>query len=114
MANSMYLFRNALRQGKILNGFQAYPHSIPWQVGIFGPVNGKTTLYCGGTILNKYHVLTAGHCTTGIKKKDIQVWTGLHNWKDKDEGAIRHKIKCIITYPGFVGEVYDKYSTQEL
>ena len=37
-------------------GGQSAPSPIPWQVSIQGGVN------CGGTILDAYTVLSAGHC----------------------------------------------------
>ena len=55
---------------RIINGSEAVPHSIPWQAEIGynnWTYNGtrfhKWAHQCGGTILSKRYVLTAGHCS---------------------------------------------------
>ena len=49
-------------------GGQSAPSPIPWQVSIQGGVN------CGGTILDAFTVLSAGHCFDGksINGKSIR------------------------------------------
>lgn len=48
-------FNSALR---IVNGFEAIPHSLPWAVSL--EYNGVHD--CGGVIIDQWHILTAAHC----------------------------------------------------
>ena len=43
---------------RIVNGFEAKPHSFPWVVSL----QYKDVHDCGGVILDQYHILTAAHC----------------------------------------------------
>ena len=54
-------------QSRIIDGEEAPAHSIPWQaeIGFYmhaGLHAGKWAHHCGGTILNKQHILSAAHC----------------------------------------------------
>ena len=43
---------------RIVNGFEAIPHSLPWAVSL----QYKGVHDCGGVILDQWHILTAAHC----------------------------------------------------
>lgn len=44
-------------------GWAAEEGQWPWHVGLFHKTNGDSYKYaCGGTLLNKKHVLTSAHC----------------------------------------------------
>ncbi|CAF0972408.1 unnamed protein product [Adineta steineri] len=43
---------------RIVNGFQAIPHSLPWAVSL----QYKDVHDCGGVIIDQWHILTAAHC----------------------------------------------------
>lgn len=43
---------------RIVNGFEAVPHSLPWAVSL----QYKGVHDCGGVIIDQWHVLTAAHC----------------------------------------------------
>ncbi|XP_059171385.1 chymotrypsinogen B-like [Physella acuta] len=48
---------------KILGGHDAAYGSNPWQANLYAKMEDESTIrFCGGTILNEYWVLTAGHC----------------------------------------------------
>ncbi|KAK3101424.1 hypothetical protein FSP39_003466 [Pinctada imbricata] len=52
-----------LKGGFIINGDTVTDLStVPYQVGIWLKMDGKLKHHCGGTILNKYLILTAAHC----------------------------------------------------
>lgn len=44
---------------RIVGGYEAVPHSFPWQVS-FQKTSGFH--FCGGTLIHPNYVLTAGHC----------------------------------------------------
>lgn len=48
-------FNSALR---IVNGFEAIPHSLPWAVSL----EYRGVHDCGGVIIDQWHILTAAHC----------------------------------------------------
>ena len=43
---------------RIVNGFEAVPHSLPWAVSL----QYKDVHDCGGVIIDQWHILTAAHC----------------------------------------------------
>jgi hypothetical protein len=43
---------------RIVNGFEAIPHSLPWAVSL----EYKSVHDCGGVIIDQWHILTAAHC----------------------------------------------------
>ncbi|CAF0920177.1 unnamed protein product [Rotaria sordida] len=43
---------------RIVNGFEAIPHSLPWAVSL----EYKGVHDCGGVIIDQWHILTAAHC----------------------------------------------------
>lgn len=43
---------------RIVNGFEANPHSFPWAVSL----QYKGVHDCGGVIIDEWHILTAAHC----------------------------------------------------
>lgn len=43
---------------KIVNGFEAIPHSFPWAISL----QYKGVHDCGGVIIDQWHILTAAHC----------------------------------------------------
>ena len=83
---------------RIVNGSQAVPYSIPWQVSLFRYLpNGDFEHNCGGTIISPRHVMTADHCLGG--PTDIyRIVVGLHSNNDTS-GAVVHEI-CRYTKGG--------------
>jgi len=56
----------------------APPHAFPWMAALL--IDGRS--FCGGSLLDDQHILTAAHCTDGAKK--ISVLLGAHNIKMKE------------------------------
>merc|ERR1712227_316925 len=87
----------------IVGGREAIPHSLPWQVGLQYYTGAP---FCGGTIINKYWIVTAAHCISfqpgpvNIYNKYIRV--GAHYSKT---GGVKHKIAKAI--------VHEKYNKKD-
>lgn len=95
----------------IIGGEDAEIGEFPWQVGM--RKSGSTDLYCGGTIINRYHILTAAHCIYKrrsktryqIPKNAIEVLVGSHKRsvrridpKHAEYGLGVHKVEKIISH----------------
>ena len=62
---------------KIINGNEAVPHSYPWIISLQRDGYGHI---CGGSIIDKRWILTAGHCINQfLSLKYYKVITGLHD-----------------------------------
>jgi len=65
---------------KIVNGDQTKANEFPWQVALVN--KGRSSPFCGGTLLSSKTVLTAAHCYKN--PNDIQVVLGEHNTNYQD------------------------------
>jgi hypothetical protein len=73
----------------IVGGNQISSEQAPWEVAIFGFLPEERLLFCGGSILDATHILTAAHCLydpqTGLRipAEDIVVVAGVSNLAQK-------------------------------
>ena len=114
------------KRTRIIEGNDASPHSIPWQVGLLFVDDRYEHIQCGGTLLTDKHVLTAAHCfcvcpdcrrqncpefitalpclnTSTLllrRASDIRVVVAEHNQYDSTDG-IRHEIRKFTNHPQF-------------
>ena len=72
---------------RIINGTEVAPHSIPWQASLVALFHNNGTdrwhWGCGGTILSKRYVLSAGHCI-GVECAVTCKETNCKNYTDCD------------------------------
>ncbi|KAJ8682166.1 hypothetical protein QAD02_017958 [Eretmocerus hayati] len=62
------------RQKRVVNGDDVLPGEIPYQVSI--QARESKYHHCGGTIIDEYHVLTAGHCVHEFNPEEFHVVSG--------------------------------------
>lgn len=70
---------------RIVGGVEAVPHSWPWIVSL-----QVRDHFCGGTLIDTRHVLTAAHCITPGSTNQIRVIAGLHQRQNQNTGRTQN------------------------
>jgi V8-like Glu-specific endopeptidase len=70
---------------RIVGGVEATPNSWPWIVSL-----QLRDHFCGGTLIDTRHVLTAAHCLTSAIASQIRVVAGLHDRSNKNTGRVQN------------------------
>ncbi|KAI5710572.1 hypothetical protein M8J75_009812 [Diaphorina citri] len=90
-----------LDQERIVGGQNAEQNEWPWVVAIFN--SGKQ--FCGGSLIDTQHVLTAAHCVAHMNSWDVaklSVNLGDHNIKQKNEVKhVERKVKRLVRHKAF-------------
>nr|ACO13179.1 Anionic trypsin-1 precursor [Lepeophtheirus salmonis] len=83
MSNLMYLgilfaclLTPSESRSKIVGGTEVSPHSVPFQLSL---QTRSGSHFCGASLLDKDHVLTAAHCCLRVHPSNIQVLGGEHD-----------------------------------
>merc|ERR1711976_101988 len=93
-------FYAAQAQPYIVNGETAIPHEFPFMAALMN-LNRQ---FCGGSLIDDNHILTAAHCVAHMSKYDVQnlrVRLGDHNIKDNDSQTVVKHVKRVIRHKGF-------------
>ncbi|MGK2939038.1 MAG: serine protease [Solirubrobacteraceae bacterium] len=97
-------------RGHIVNGQFAqfaWGGPVPWQVGLVNVKDGGIEVpfftFCGGTIRDATHIITAAHCVPDSNAADIAVVANLLNRSDgTNAGAQIRKVTAITTHPAYI------------
>ncbi|CAG7722421.1 unnamed protein product [Allacma fusca] len=85
-------------QEKIVGGVDAKPGQFPWQISLQLFFKGNWTHACGGSIIDKKHVLSAGHCVVDdTNKKHYRVIAGAHDISKESEPSRQTMDVCHIS-----------------
>ncbi|XP_076047466.1 trypsin-1-like [Oratosquilla oratoria] len=80
------------RGTRIVGGHETEINEYPWQVGIVKNSSKVLSPFCGGSIIDKYHILTAAHCVDSRNPGDINVVVGDHHTGKTDETDVTKRI----------------------
>ena len=70
---------------RIVGGVEAIPNSWPWIVSL-----QLRDHFCGGTLIDTRHVLTAAHCLTSTISSQLRVVAGLHSRQNINTGRTQN------------------------
>uniref|UniRef100_A0AB38ZEG1 Venom S1 protease 2 n=1 Tax=Oncocephalus sp. TaxID=2944721 RepID=A0AB38ZEG1_9HEMI len=98
---------------RIVGGEETKVNEYPFMAGIvYAP---KNILFCGGTVITEYHVVTAAHCTEPFEDdddfEDLRVRLGEHDQDkvDESDSTVEMKVRKIYQHPDYylVGHKHD-------
>ncbi|NXP05802.1 TMPSC protease, partial [Thinocorus orbignyianus] len=93
----------------IVGGQDALVGSWPWVVSLqIHRFRRGFHHVCGGVLVNKNSVLTAGHCV--IERENVYTWRvvlGAHNLQKFSRHTVKRKIRSITVHPGFKKETFE-------
>jgi len=99
--------------GRIVGGVEAIPHSFPWQVALLQRA-GATSAFCGGTIIDSQHILTAAHCVVNffggpVSPSSVKVRVGAHDLRKTtaEPNAKTVNVARITIHPSYQGGPFD-------
>jgi len=76
------------RATRIVGGSETEVNEYPWMVYVKLPSCAcpgcPTNCFCGGSIIDNQHILTAAHCTVDLKFNEIEVILGEHDTTDSE------------------------------
>lgn len=97
-----FLYSQAVvQQPYIVNGYEAIKHEYPFMAALMN----RQRQFCGGSLIDDNHILTAAHCVAHMSKYDVQnlrVRLGDHNIKtDSEANHVEKRVKRVIRHKGF-------------
>uniref|UniRef100_A0A182QQV0 Phenoloxidase-activating factor 2 n=1 Tax=Anopheles farauti TaxID=69004 RepID=A0A182QQV0_9DIPT len=86
---------------RIVGGHNADPNEWPWIAALFN--NGRQ--FCGGSLIDGIHILTAAHCVAHMSSYDVarlSVKLGDHNIRSNTEVQhVERRVKRLVRHRGF-------------
>ena len=94
------------KENRIVGGRNAEPGQFPHIVSIRRKLAGSTSHVCGGSIINEFWILTAGHCITEMPAgTKYAIWAGAHDFsKEESTRQVLDVIKSVV-HPDYQGKV---------
>ncbi|XP_071539048.1 uncharacterized protein [Panulirus ornatus] len=85
---------------RISGGVPAAAHSHPWIAALFN----RHKQFCGGSLIDRRHILTAAHCVAHMSRMDIQnlrVRLGAHNLRTTERTAQEFKVSRVVRHKDY-------------
>uniref|UniRef100_A0A6B2E8V9 Putative hemolymph proteinase 16 n=1 Tax=Phlebotomus kandelakii TaxID=1109342 RepID=A0A6B2E8V9_9DIPT len=97
--------RRINHEGLITFGADTRPGDYPWHAAIYHRERRHRSYKCGGTIINKYTILTAAHCVyegiSLITAERIIVQVGKYHLNVADDSAKEFRVFSVIPHPKY-------------
>ncbi|OQV14678.1 putative Chymotrypsin-like protease CTRL-1 [Hypsibius exemplaris] len=91
---------------RVRGGEEAVSGSWPWQVrvGFKNPLGQKAGFMCGGSIIDRRHILTASHCFAqfNLSQQKFFVRVGDHSVQVVEARQADYDVDTVTNHPGFV------------
>lgn len=86
---------------RIVGGQQATPHEFPFMAVMLN----RNRQFCGGSLIDEKHILTAAHCVAHMSQYDVQnlrVRLGDHNIKtSREANHVERRVRRVIRHKKF-------------
>lgn len=76
-----------MRKTKITGGRKTEMGEFPWMAALKSVSERK--VICGGVLITDRHILTAAHCVTAFKPRQLRVRLGEHDFTKDNETILR-------------------------
>ncbi|KAF5302968.1 hypothetical protein FQA39_LY10146 [Lamprigera yunnana] len=94
--------RKYIKSGKIVGGQDAVEGEFPWLVSL----TRRGGHFCGGSLITKTHVLSAGHCmcsgSTLISSSQIRITLGQYELMEQSSIKYEVGVKSTVVHPDYV------------
>ncbi len=89
----------------IINGSDATFGQYPWMVALVQSGFGATAAaqFCGGSLIDRYWVVTAAHCVDDSSPDDLVIWANLTDKSNPEMGAEMRTVRAIYIHADYNG-----------
>uniref|UniRef100_A0A146LH04 Venom serine protease n=1 Tax=Lygus hesperus TaxID=30085 RepID=A0A146LH04_LYGHE len=88
---------------RIVGGKETKVNEYPMMAGLF--YTPRNVLFCGGTVITRWHVVTAAHCVEPVLHvpEDVQIVLGEHDQSKVDESPYTkvYRVKEMVNHPDY-------------
>lgn len=91
---------------RVINGMRATQGMFPWMIRLLVYLNGSSPATCGGAVITRWHILTAGHCVVRNHQLIPKI-EGIYGATDTtSKYATRTQIAAVAVHPRFSEDEY--------